>query len=910
MRSSTWRLEDLRNVILNLGFVGENLHTRQIFDCKKMFDQYPNASVSMTVTPPEGEPYPGTIERDGDMVIWDVRDSDLVAEGDGEIQLVFTQEPHIARSYNARTHVCRSQVQTGDVPSGLEDFVTRADQLLDQVEDTFPAGGTTGQVLAKKSDADYDTEWVPQGAGGTEDYDELENRPQIGGITLTGNKTLHDLGAASEGDVDAKYTKPAGGIPASDIADGVIPDPEDLIDDTAGEGDTDKVWSADKSHELLTEINSKQDAPETEGTAGQVLTLDSNLDPVWQTPSGGGGTVDSALSVSSTNPVQNKVTTKELYGIIAKKDDEETLGKNLLNVGSKYITDGKYLSSTGSLSNNSSYLVSNYIPVESSTDYAISTGASASSYNAWYTEDFALISTFANNGSTAVVQTSPSTAKYLKVSISKSANAQVEKGSSASAFEAFVTKKVIYDTARANGINNIVHDVYDYEHQVEVSPSSYTPNSYMNANGATYANNSYRYSNKITVSAGELCEFYQNGAQAKARYVTAFNTSDSAVVAKGSNDAIKKYVVPDGIESIIITVASGNEVWTIKRTPQNRVLNSENVNEQVESATVRDNSLFATAGTLANGSKLVCGNNSVSVGKHLSFHGFFESFTGLIVGHGYTSDANSSWVEIDGTKVKVYRSDGATAYLTQEYTHGLTMTNYINVVIIANLVNAVKIIIYTNGGSYTINSVLWFGRKGDIFALANGNDFTSARIGWVTPLSRKKIWAYGDSYFDTTDTKRWPKYLIDLGISSVMWDNYSGRASDKAIESFKNDLKFGTPKFVIWAMGMNDTESSAMNTTWKNCVDEMLALCVEHEIIPILCTIPNTSSRKNTYKNSWVEGSGYRYIDFAKAVGGSSYPSSWYSDMLSTDGVHPDVQGAIALFAQAITDFPELLDDE
>lgn len=255
MRSSTWRLEDLRNVILNLGFVGENLHTRQIFDCKKMFDQYPNASVSMTVTPPEGEPYPGTIERDGDLVIWDVRDSDLVAEGDGEIQIVFTQEPHIARSYNARTHICRSQVPTGSIPSGLDDYITRADQLLDEVKDTFPAGGTTGQVLAKKSDTDYDTEWVDQG-GGTEDYDELENRPQIGGVTLTGNKTLHDLGAASEGDVDAKYTKPEGGIPASDIADGVIPDPEDLIDDTAGEGDTDKVWSADKSHELLTEINS------------------------------------------------------------------------------------------------------------------------------------------------------------------------------------------------------------------------------------------------------------------------------------------------------------------------------------------------------------------------------------------------------------------------------------------------------------------------------------------------------------------------------------------------------------------------------------------------------------------------------------------------------------------------------
>ena len=47
-------------------------------------------------------------------------------------------------------------------------------------------------------------------------------------------------------DDSGHYTKPVGGIPANDIADGVIPILTDLIDDTAGDGDTDKVWSADK----------------------------------------------------------------------------------------------------------------------------------------------------------------------------------------------------------------------------------------------------------------------------------------------------------------------------------------------------------------------------------------------------------------------------------------------------------------------------------------------------------------------------------------------------------------------------------------------------------------------------------------------------------------------------------------
>ena len=47
------------------------------------------------------------------------------------------------------------------------------------------------------------------GGGGTSNYNALENKPQIGGVTLTGNKSLHDLGIAAEGDVSGKINKPA-----------------------------------------------------------------------------------------------------------------------------------------------------------------------------------------------------------------------------------------------------------------------------------------------------------------------------------------------------------------------------------------------------------------------------------------------------------------------------------------------------------------------------------------------------------------------------------------------------------------------------------------------------------------------------------------------------------------------------
>ena len=278
MRTATLRLEDLKTTIINMGYVGENEHKQIRFDGKKMFQEYPNASVSLTVCPPAGEAYPATIERDGDFVLWTITDSDLVAEGCGEIQLTFTESPHIAKSYICRTKVLRSLVPTGDIPSGLDDFITRADQLLDQVEEAFPAGGTTGQVLAKKSDADFDTEWVEQGSGGTSDYTDLQNKPQIGGVTLTGNKTLHDLGAAAESD---------------------IPDPTSIIDDTAGDGDTNKVWSADKTAEvtgsLLSEINTgtieenllRDELPGTSKT----VTMDGNGNPTQIVHSENGTTI-------------------------------------------------------------------------------------------------------------------------------------------------------------------------------------------------------------------------------------------------------------------------------------------------------------------------------------------------------------------------------------------------------------------------------------------------------------------------------------------------------------------------------------------------------------------------------------------------------------------------------------------
>lgn len=60
----------------------------------------------------------------------------------------------------------------------------------------LPSGGTTGQVVTKKSDKDFDVEWV-DASSGVVDYTELENKPSINNVTLEGNKTSSELGLQS-----------------------------------------------------------------------------------------------------------------------------------------------------------------------------------------------------------------------------------------------------------------------------------------------------------------------------------------------------------------------------------------------------------------------------------------------------------------------------------------------------------------------------------------------------------------------------------------------------------------------------------------------------------------------------------------------------------------------------------------
>lgn len=85
--------------------------------------------------------------------------------------------------FNFQTH-CPS---TQGTPQTANDLTPKG--YVDGV--AIPAGGTTGQVLAKKSDTDRDCEWVDQSGGGSGDYLPLAGGTMLGKITSHGKNLVH-----------------------------------------------------------------------------------------------------------------------------------------------------------------------------------------------------------------------------------------------------------------------------------------------------------------------------------------------------------------------------------------------------------------------------------------------------------------------------------------------------------------------------------------------------------------------------------------------------------------------------------------------------------------------------------------------------------------------------------------------
>lgn len=309
------------------------------------------------------------------------------------------------------------------------------------------------------------------------------------------------------------------------------------------------------------------------------------------------------------------------------------------------------------------------------------------------------------------------------------------------------------------------------------------------------------------------------------------------------------------------------------------------------------------AATLVDGEQIKVEQNSIKKNKTLSFHADIDTFSGIRLGHG-EGVYGASYIEIDGAEIRLYNKN-TNAELQVTFNHGLAVSDFISVFMKVDEESLITIQLITNAGSYKTEPHLWNGYNGSPFAKSLGSIFRNCELVFDSEDYQKPIFAFGDSYVGLTVEDRWPYYIKEYGYDNWLLNGFPGQNSLSAKAMFDSILQKNTPEIVFWALGMNDGDSDSVNQNWLSVYNYVKEYCNANNIELILATIPNTPSINNAYKNDIVRSSGYRYVDFNKAVGADK-DVNWYSGMLHTDNVHPTVLGAKQLANRALLDIPEL----
>lgn len=282
-------------------------------------------------------------------------------------------------------------------------------------------------------------------------------------------------------------------------------------------------------------------------------------------------------------------------------------------------------------------------------------------------------------------------------------------------------------------------------------------------------------------------------------------------------------------------------------------------------------------------------------------------FSSIRIGHGETS-YNGSYIEITQNNVSVYKYSSEASKILEE-AHSLTIQDFLFATI--NVIDTKATIrIITSTGSYKKDNISWDGCNGNVFFRSINGTFTNSVLSWTSKALDYPVWVFGDSYLGLNSDERWPYYIRDIGFKKWLACGFSGSSSSAQLNCLKTLIEMTKPSLIVWCLGMNDPDTeSAINSSYKDCVDEVIQIGKTYNIPVVLSTIPNVPDRIHAFKNQYIKELGSRYIDFESSVGANS-SGTWYDGMLSSDNVHPTELGAKALSARVLTDVPELMQNQ
>ena len=305
--------------------------------------------------------------------------------------------------------------------------------------------------------------------------------------------------------------------------------------------------------------------------------------------------------------------------------------------------------------------------------------------------------------------------------------------------------------------------------------------------------------------------------------------------------------------------------------------------------------------TLTGGSIISVANYPKYLKKNtfVSFYGKFSTFTGLKVGKGYNT-YRGDWVEVTASDVIFHHYESNTDNTVQTDAHGLTISDYVSVILYLDTDGRLNCSVNSIGGTFsTYIQTNYDVFSGDTFAVPS-SDMTDVELSASNGDTKKPVWCIGDSYFGVNE-QRVLGQLKALGFwNGVLFDGLAGLNSQNAYDELTKLFSLGTPKMLIWYLGMNDS-----NTNYYHYLTLVKTLCESKGVTLVLNKVPSVPNLEKETIGGYVEASGCRYINSYLAVG-SSVGGAWYTGFLSSDNVHPTALGAKALAMHMLVDVPEL----
>ena len=460
-----------------------------------------------------------------------------------------------------------------------------------------------------------------------------------------------------------------------------------------------------------------------------------------------------------------------------------------------------------------------------------------------------------------------------------------------------------------NEIQHIINDVIETNNIHETTQSDIIPSftiGAINETGKEFpAYTSFNYTQKISVVKDDIISVLNTSDNpVQMRWICAYN-GNAVISESGAADDRKSYLVPDGVDGVIITTRIVSNASTI------RISHTEETTESYVKPIPLG--FMSAEASLNSGDRITLPFNNVKNKNRFIFNTQITTFDSVIIGKG------GNTIKVDSDNITITNDQ-----TTKTFTHGLTINHDLSVIFGNDESTYLSVLkVYSAGNVYVADidesdnnkRVRFIMDSSAAYAESDGSVLTDCKFSWVSENINAPIWLFGDSYFNWYSSMGWPWYAAeDNNLKNAMLNGFAGQKSSSAYTALLNLLDITTPKIVVWCLGMNDPDNetayqaaTAVNPSWKNYIDNIIELEKKYGFELILYTTPTTPKWKNNYKNEIVRNSGHRYIEADNAVR-INENGDWVSGALNlTDETHATALGAKIIYCRFLADLPELM---